>query len=929
MPLDQKKIYPTGVMNRLMSNGSVLPTPNELNASAQIGMPGPIPVFGDSSEVNQFGLSSGMPTLMSDGTYQSVGNQLPSGGGVYDFNFRPKPMLFGGSRGSSGDEPAKTDVNPYQGDQYSSKTANFGGIGNSLGLFASVLGESFGNIKSGEGSKANTWKGIGAGLGLGAGLLSQGMNLFRTGASSYASTLRNNWVENEARKKLAKEREGIVESAAQGGRISNNDTRIVPVTGASGEFIAPKEGDANVNMELGEVVKIPGDDVTKESLGERHEDGGNSTNVPDGTKILSDRRKLTDKQAEAIRERYGLKVTPKMTYAEVQSKYKKKIGLSDALDEMQSLSDKLEKNSKEVKDKNTARLNESVLSNRINEVQSTINSLSKDDSGFFDVLFDFQEQEKRKDLDDYYFGDGGIVDKEAFRKSVEEFGLTEEQAKEYWLNKAMNNEFAIGGRYMEFVPVYNKFRTENETYGENGYQPAVGNTYGKVSEWGEDAIAEMARLFPRLTRGKTKIINIQDGKASWVDPNNMASNAKTIESVVNGVYGGLNALSDVIPNYNEIRNNLMYNFSDKSQAGPSPQNSTEYAHNERTGEGKLGEYHMSRSLGGLRVVTPEQLKQLNDAGISNYSDLLENEAEGRKILGYDFNKLSELRNKEGASDLDFILMDYAPSTDPLEVKKLKMPVGGPNPLDLSPIGRNIAAPVPKKEAEKKEEKERRPIGRTNAGMPWLFGGDSGLPSPSPMDPSYLNQVNMMRSEPVLRSADQTIAAIDQTTNTQISGLNDLADSQRAAYTSFIGAQANEAKARAVSEVDIFNAEQRNRSTDMNEQRYMQTEQLNAQLREQYEDKVLQGKAASEDAWFRYWQNMEDRQLVNDEARIKATVLSNIYPDVDIFGNYSGNSKFAVGKNVDAAKQREEEDREAIDRNKKKGGSSSSTKKTKK
>lgn len=911
--------------NTIIANGRPV-NRNLPGFSAFQQQPAPVEFWGDQSEINPFGFSTGISSLMTDGTYQEAtssntlfGDSLPSWGlGI-------KTQASAGA----GSNENKTNVTINNVDAFNpvatgAKQTELGAIGNSMGMFASVLGQSIGNARSDKGSTANTMKGIGAGLGLASSFLSQGMNLFRTGASAESTTRRNNWVEQQAKKKLAQGREGQLTYGAAGGVVVNNETKIVPITGASGEFIAPKKGEANVEVEAGEVVKVPGDNVVKEVLGERHEDGGTPTQLPDKSEILSDRRTLTDKQAADIRDRFGIKVTPKTTFAEAQSKYKKKIGLSDAFDEMQKLTDKLEKNNKDIRDKNTARLNASVLSDRMTEVQKTIDSLSETDSQFFDLLFDYQQEDKRQELNDYYFGEGGVVDKDLFQKSIEEFGLTEQQAKDYWIDQAMKGEFAQGGRYMEFVPVYNKYRTEDETYGEQGYQPMIDGAYGRVSEWGADAIAEMARLFPRLTRGTNKVINVDGETASWVDPTNMTANAKAIESVVNGVYGGLNSLSDLIPNYTQARNQLMYGFSSPTEAGPVPQNSTEHAHNERTGEGKLGEYHMSRSAGGLRVVTPKQLKELNEKGIRTYSDLLENEAEGKRILGEDFKKLSELRNRKGATGLDFVIMDY------VDTPPLKPNLGiDPKPFDMESITidqKPIQTQIPKTKEEKikKEKEKKQPSAGRSMAMPWLFGVDGGLPAPSPEDPSYLNQIRMMRAEPVLRSADQTLASIDQTVGAQLGGLNDLADSQRAAYTALIGAQANEAKARAVSEIDLFNAEQRNRASEINEQRYMQVDQINADLRERYEDKVLQGKAASEDAWFRYWQNMRDQQLVNDEARIKATILSNIYPDVGLFGNYTGQTNIAVGPNVKSAIQREQEELEAQQKTKRKSSSSSSS-----
>lgn len=817
----------------------------------------------------------------------------------------------------NGDQESNPQLNVPQ----NNKGNQFGfGVGNNMGLFASMLGESVGNARSGKGGAGNTTQGVTAGLGLASSILGQGLNLFRTGRSASATAQRNNWVEQEQRKKMADARQGQMAYLAEGGSVVNNETRIVPIVGASGEYVAPKKGETNVVVEEGENIQIPGDPLSKEALGERHEDGGTPTNLPSGTAILSDRRKLSEKQASVIRDRFNIKVTPKMTYSEVQSKYKNKIGLSDALDEMDKLTKKLEDNNKNVKDKNTARLNASIISKHMGEVQKNIDALSQQDKSFFDVLFDMQEQDKRGELEDYYFGEGGTVDKEEFNKSLKQFGLTEEQGRKIVIDRMMKGEFADGGRYMEFVPVYNKYRTEDETYGDKGYQALINGSYGRVSEWGSDAIAEMARLFPRLARGEGRVINIENGKASWVDPSNTVGNARAIENVVNGVYGGLNSLSDLIVNYSDARNNLMYGFSSPSEKGPVPPNSSAYAHNERTGEGKLGEYHMSRSGAGLRVVTPEQLKQLNDAGIRNYSDLFDNENTAKSILKDDFNKLADLRNREGASDLDFVIMDYTPALKPLSSGDINVPKAVDK--DLSPIGqKTVTGEVPVKKEE--EDKGKPSVGRTVEGMPWLFGDwSASTPPPSSIDPSYLNQVRAMRSEPVLRSADQMISAIDQTTNAQIRSLDDLADSQRGAYLSSIGAQANEAKARAISDIDLFNAEQRNRASELNEQRYMQVDMANAELREKYEDKVLQNKAASEDAWFSYWQNMRDQQLVNDEARIKANILSNIYPNVDIYGNSVGGFNFSVGPNVSAAKQREEQELAAT----KKKGSSTTTKK---
>lgn len=790
------------------------------------------------------------------------------------------------------------------------------------------LGQSIGQMKawnaggddvSRSDRNLNRTKAIGAGLTLAGGAVSAGFDLFRQGAAASATLQRNAWLDRENKKKLANARQGQVVAAAAGGIISGNDGGIVPVVGPSGEFIAPKKGGGNVVAEKGEVASLPGDNLTKEFFGDSHEEGGTPTTVPNGTAILSDRRKLTDKQAADIRERYGIKVSSKDTYADAAKKYKDRIGLNKALDEMAILEEKLKKNTKDVKDKNTARLNSSIISDHMTEVQNTIDELSVKDKDFFDVLFNYQESEKRDQLRQYYFSEGGAVDRKMFDESRKKYNLTEEEAIEYFLDRAM--KFDDGGRYLEFVPIYNSRRTENETYGNNGYQALINGTYGRVSEWGASAIAEMARLHPELTRGANKVINIDaNGNASWVNPSNSVGNAKAIENVVNRTYSGLRALESMIPNFKEdARNFLIYDFSEGTEQGPNPKSGSGYAHNERTAEGRLGEYHMTRSAAGLRVVTPEQLKALNERGIRNFSDVIADPNKAKEVLNKDdYERLVSLKSVKGAEGLDFVLMDYKPMlADLIEAKKVIMDPKKPIAEKLDPLK------DPNPVVNKPKDEEPRKIGRTTEAIPGLFGAIGwGSPElqPSAMDPNYLNQVRYMRAEPVLRSADEVVAGVNAGTNAQIRALGDVADPQRYAAIAMAGANRDEAIGKAISEIDYFNATQRNRADEINEGRFMQTEQINAALRDQYEQRVLQDRAANEDAWFKYFQNVRDRQLAEDEVRIKAQILRNIYPNVDTQGRYVNgdplsSSRLQQVENI--RKQYEDDDKKK--RTSKKGG----------
>lgn len=898
-PVNGNTVYTNGLPDPRFDENGVM-KPDSLFGDNSLAIPGQnlnFNIVPDHDPYSSAVTINGQP-MQSPGydAYRNPGSQ------DLELDFQPNPVTADTGGGANGSN--KGNVGGFSPGEQQSGGVDDMSFGNNLATFSTILGQSVGNARSGYGSAKNTAQGVIAGIGLGAGLISQGLSLYRNGAAASATAQRNNWLDQENKKKLANARQGQVTFAADGGLIFNDERPIVPVTGPSGEFIAPKKGDVNVVAEEGEVASIPGDELTKDFLGDKHGEGGTPTMVPNGTRILSDRRKLTDKQAELIRDRFGVKVSSKNTYAEAAEKYKTKIGLNSALDEMAKLTEKLEKNHKNVKDKNTARLNDSILSDHMSEVQKQIDDLSVQDSIFFDVLYDYQESEKKGQLSQYYFGEGGKVDMKMFEESRKKFGLSEEEAKEYFLKKAMM--FADGGQYLEFVPVYNSRRTENETYGNNGYQPLINGTYGRVSEWGADAIAEMARLFPELTRGTNKVINIDDkGNASWTDPSNPTGNAKAIENVVNASYRGLRSLSDQISNFDDARNFLIYDFSAGSEQGPDPKGGTGYAHNERTAEGRLGEYHMTRSAAGLRVVTPEQLEELNKRGIRNFSDVLADPNKAKEVLSNEeYERLVSLKNGEGREGLDFVLMSYGLMADPLKAPSFDRQ--DPKRLDINDLDKldpkTGNKPLPEVKPEVKEDRKgSRSVGRTVDGFPALFGLNMTM-QPSAMDPEYLNQVRMMKAEPVLRTADEVVAGINAGTNAQIRSLNDIAEPGRYAALASIGAQRNEAIGRAISEVDLFNAEQRNRADELNEQRYMNVEQINAALRDQYQQNILQNKAASEDAWFSYFQNLRDQQLAEDEVRIKARILSNIYPDVSTSGRVAVDPNFSGGLNAQRLKE---------------------------
>lgn len=749
-----------------------------------------------------------------------------------------------------------------------------------LATYANILGNSIGNAGTKQGGGANIVAGIGAGLGLTTGLA-------RGIMGGMANAKYNNQMYEDEQKRLQKAREGEpVKIGALGGEMGGflGAGEQLPIVGASGEYIAPSD-DTNTRQEVekGEVIQIDGDPLTKEALGEKHENGGTPVSLPPHSRVLSDHLTLSDSLAKDMRERYGIKVTPKTTYAEASLKYKQKIGLQDALDEMEELTKRLEKNQK-VQDRDTRLLNETVLSDHMTELQQKIDGLSTIDKEFFDVVYQHQEDSKEKEVSNY-LEDGGEIDRSAVvEETSKQFNISKEEAEAIYDKVVEKQKMALGGtptNYMQFVPIQNRFNNADNNFGfqrrnEDG-------TYGDIGTWGADAIGELAKLHPTLTRGENPVITVVNGVAGWTNPNDTESNARAIESVVNQTSSGFQAISDLIPNRKDaIDYWTQMQFSDASQKGPSDSPYTSNsAYNSRTAESKLGAYHLSRPTAGLRVVDKFQLQKLNDAGIRNYSDLMVNEKQARDILKGDYDELMKLRDRAGAKNLDFVIMDYDPTT-PIEARNLGM---APNPeipdkfVGITPKQQTTEPETPEEvKDEKDKEKEKGKKNTNGAGNDFMALSDYPILPPSARSSTYLNQMDYMRTDPAIRSAEQYMMEMDRSVNAQLNALGDVPDSQRGAILSNLNAVAAQNKAKFLSEVDAYNAQAITGARDANNQRYMQTSYTNAGLRGQYEDTVARDIAAQEAQEFNYYENLRDTAMAKDEARIQGNILRSIYPN---------------------------------------------------
>lgn len=178
----------------------------------------------------------------------------------------------------------------------------------------------------------------------------------------------------------------------------------------TGNFIEGDDDHQNPNTEVerGEYLQTP-DGSTMEVLGDKHSNGGELLNMPEGTKVVSDYLKIGSKTATFFKKEHGLNVKSNNSFATVLDKYKQKIGLTSLLEEEAKLMEKLDKQ-KDVKFEGTREINEQVLSEKINEIQSQKQELENKFENFTNLVFDRQESSKAPGESNFEKQAGGEIE---------------------------------------------------------------------------------------------------------------------------------------------------------------------------------------------------------------------------------------------------------------------------------------------------------------------------------------------------------------------------------------------------------------------------------------------------------------------------------------------------------------------------------------
>lgn len=768
------------------------------------------------------------------------------------------------------DESGSTDVFdfttiPYYGaDDIGSRFTQMGrGIGR-------MRSEGYGDLSTGA-KTANVVGTVMSGIG---GVLGLARNVFSGMASEQG---------NRTNIRLAQEREARQRRQSQmrykdGGGVYLGPNNRFDSGSLTGEYLYPlpksMEDQANVEVEKGEYVTQPGE-APMEAMGQKHADGGTPVSLEQGTKVITDDTTIEPDFAKYIRDTYGIKATPKDTYATLMDRYKAKIGLKSAYDDQKKALEKLKKNDK-IDDENTRRLNASVLSKAINDSNDTVNGLEGRFTDFANVIYKEQEDRKMKKDEDTYFAKGGEIDN-IISRSMKEYGLTEEdiaEAKKELLKKVagIRQKMEIGGtslfgRKLTFRPIENRFNNDPNYF---GYQrQGTDGSYGGIN------------TDERLNYYKTFNPVAYDAYMG-------ASEGARARALQDAIYGqtsswmGLaTAENPIIANAEALRDyTTLVSFGGEDSQGNYPEDK-KAAYHDRMRDNKLGLFTTSRPMIGLDVVTEEQHKALNDAGITHFSQLFsdKNKDVVNKILGEDMLKMQALRSMKGMEGLDFILDPHKVAPGPMDIGDVEDPdvkLDMPELIDASTL--------PKTNTNTNTGKSDNNRGGRN-----IVGGGLDFPEVFRMTPGAVTTEGLERHyaptvDPVLRSADQYMVEANRAFQSQLDQMGNVPDSQRGALSSNLQAIMSSNIGRYINEVEQGNVAQRTWADNVNSQSWANTYDKNIAQRQAYQQRILQGLAINDENWARYFDSVNDEIQQKWNTATTMNTLRSIFGDVKIGPN---------------------------------------------
>jgi hypothetical protein len=332
----------------------------------------------------------------------------------------------GGPNGNSTSNPALSMLGMLQNQQSYDVPEDLRMLGQSLAFNANKNAKYTNDIDRGIATGLNVTRGVAAGLDA---LVGGARELY----SGYAGQQRQQNVEDNFYRRQRRALENQQIRYANGGEVVQHLLSMFAEGGQNPNDLSAAFGEQDKRPDLSEEELLTGeyiqqalpqagvrpnaelenkefvqhnDGEVQEVVGRTHSQGGERLALDPGTTVISDKVKLGAKNAKTINKEFDLGVKAGDTYASVVAKYTKKIGLSKLNDEQEGYFTQLQKVSETAladkygKNSETSELNNSFLSQKINDLEQQKAFVEDSRSQFTEFIYNLQEGSKPKREED-------------------------------------------------------------------------------------------------------------------------------------------------------------------------------------------------------------------------------------------------------------------------------------------------------------------------------------------------------------------------------------------------------------------------------------------------------------------------------------------------------------------------------------------------
>lgn len=672
----------------------------------------------------------------------------------------------------------------------------------------------------------------------------------------------------------------------------------------------------NVNAEGGEYVMTPEGSVL-EVWGNKHSQGGVNMILPSMTAILSDTKDLTIKKSDIkkLEDKYGLKgLKTTMTYSDVLDRYSRKIGRTKVVNEIEEYMKKIRQQSNK---RGTSTMHNDTLDMNVKFIGEKIQELkvqADEKEGmmremFIDMFASQQKSKKQKEVSSDYIPT---------------------QENNFAMEKAPTNEQI---RETEFVPNPDSL-TETEVFEMGGFVNDFRRLASKYG-WTE------RKLYDTL-KAKNKLPKFEGGGIVWDEFNTYQTNYQNIPNYKAG---------DLTAQASRLRSLLLATGDSTLSSLPlDTQQQQDYA----AGQYQNWVYNnmevVADDYSSTMAPTKAGLEYLVKNNIVTKDDFakigVKIPERAGNILGFKEGELSEEKVKEVNSFIKSKLTDatakeylknnfvdnkwlyrapeiktvrFNTEEEKNETLKDYQDLGNGvyksnktglyfKPLvESQPENPNVEIPVPEQPVPR--DRNGNPIlndlnlaQRRRSRIPKAYWNpDESVPPPSPLLPETLEQINLQRIDPIRVGIEPVLQRLGEERTFVASQLEGLPSSQRASVLANVVANSQKAESEAIMNATAQNAANFASAEQYNIGKADQEEAANAQMRLNYEARVLRGLDNYEKDMFNYQMANRAIYLNQYQNQMNLNRLDQMFPDVslDTFGigyYYDPQSEFRFDRN---------------------------------